>query len=476
MSIKREYAREDCGMHQEDTISAICTPSGTGGVGIVRLSGEEAIAVAGAMFRPKNGKKVEDIGGATVTYGELTDKNGGVIDEALMLVMKTPHSYTKEDVVEFQCHGGPVVLRAVLERTYALGARPAERGEFTKRAFLNGRLDLSEAQAVMEVVGAKTEASLRMAVGHLSGRFSGRIKALRQKALDLIAHLEAAIDFPEEEIDDVVIDDVRLQVTAMRENLSEMLRTAHAGRILSGGLKTAIIGKPNVGKSSLLNALLIEERAIVTDIPGTTRDSIEAYADIGGIPLCLIDTAGIREAKDAVEKIGVERARACVAEAELVLAIFDGAAPRSEEDEEILALAKEKNTIFLLNKSDQLSAIDAMSEKIIRRESPEAPIIRVSAKTGEGLEALEELIREKAYGGEINGDEASFVHDAREENILQRAAGYLADTLQTIENGMSADFIVIDLRSVWETLGEITGETAGEGIIDAIFSKFCLGK
>ena len=316
-------------MHQEDTISAIATPPGAGSVGIVRLSGEEAIAVAGAMFRAKSGKNMEDIAAGSVTYGYVIDEKGDVLDEALMLMMKTPHSYTKEDVVEFQCHGGPVALRAVLERTYMLGARPAERGEFTKRAFLNGRLDLSEAQAVMEVVGAKTEASLRMAVGHLSGRFSERIRELRHKALDMIAHLEATIDFPEEEIDDVVIDDVRAQVAAMRDEVDAMLKTAHAGRILSGGLKTAIIGKPNVGKSSLLNAMLFEERAIVTNIPGTTRDSIEAYADVGGVPLCLIDTAGIRKAKDAVEKIGVERARACVQEAALVLAIFDGAAPMS---------------------------------------------------------------------------------------------------------------------------------------------------
>ena len=341
-------------MHQEDTISAIATPPGSGGIGVVRLSGEEAIAVAGAMFRPKNGKKMEEIAPGSVTYGEIVDGNGDILDEALMLMMKTPRSYTREDVVEFQCHGGPVILRAVLERTYALGARPAERGEFTKRAFLNGRLDLSEAQAVMEVVGAKTEASLRMAIGHLSGRFSGRIKKLRQKSLDLIAHLEAVIDFPEDEIDDVVIDDVRLRVSEMLDEVEAMLKTAHAGRILSGGLKTAIVGKPNVGKSSLLNILLREERAIVTNIPGTTRDSIEAYADVGGVPLCLIDTAGIRRAKDAVEKIGVERARASIREASLVLAIFDGAAPMTGEDEEILALAKEKETIFLLNKSDRI--------------------------------------------------------------------------------------------------------------------------
>lgn len=463
-------------MRQEDTISAISTPPGAGGIGIVRMSGEESVAIACAMFRSKSGKTVEDLDGTSVSYGYLVDGNGGVIDEALMLMMKMPHSYTKEDVVEFQCHGGPVVLRAVLERTFELGARPAERGEFTKRAFLNGRLDLSEAQGVMEVVGAKTEASLRMAIGRLSGRFSERIKELRVKALDLIAHLEASIDFPEEEIDDVVIDDVRLQAISMKQAVEDMLKTAHAGKILSGGLKTAIIGKPNVGKSSLLNALLSEERAIVTDIPGTTRDSIEAYSDIGGIPLCLIDTAGIRNAKDAVEKIGVKRARACVEEAALVLAIFDGAAPMTEEDREILELTRGKDAIFLLNKSDKEKAPGAAGEEEIRKILPEAEIVQVSAKTGEGLESLEEIIREKVYGSDLNGDEASFVHDVREENILRRAHGYLVDTLQTIENGMSADFIVIDLRSVWETLGEITGETAGEGIIDAIFSKFCLGK
>ena len=463
-------------MQQGDTISAIVTPTGTGGVGIIRLSGEEAIAIADAMFLAKNGKKLEETVSSSFSYGHLLNGDGSVLDEAIVLMMRTPHSYTREDVVELQCHGGPVVLRAVLERTFALGARPAERGEFTKRAFLNGRLDLSEAQAVMEVVGARTETSLRMASGRLAGRFSGKIKEIRRKILELIAHLEATIDFPEEEIDDVVVDDVRLHVVIMQEQIEAILKTSHAGAILRDGLKTAIIGKPNVGKSSLMNALLFEERVIVTDMPGTTRDSIEVCADVGGVPLSLIDTAGIRDAKDQAEKIGIARARDCAKKASLILAVFDASSPMTEEDKEILALTAGKETIFLLNKSDQPTPPEAMNEAVIRAASPKAVVLPISAKTGEGMESLTRQIEKTVYDGELKGDEASFAADAREVDILQRSKAFLSDALQTIENGMSADFIVIDLRSAWEKLGEITGDTVGEDIIDEIFRRFCLGK
>lgn len=463
-------------MQQGDTISAIVTPAGMGGVGIVRLSGEEAIAIADAMFLAKNGKKLQDIVSSSFLYGHVIHGNGSVLDEAIVLIMRTPHSYTREDVVELQCHGGPVVLRTVLERTFALGARPAERGEFTKRAFLNGRLDLSEAQAVMEVVGARTETSLKMASGRLAGRFSEKIKEIRQKILELIAHLEATIDFPEEEIDDVVVDDVRLHVAMMREQIKTILKTSHAGTILRDGWKTAIIGKPNVGKSSLMNELLFEERVIVTDKPGTTRDSIEVCADVGGIPLSLIDTAGIREAEDQAEKIGIARARDCAKKASLILAVFDASSPMTEEDEEILSLTQGKETIFLLNKSDRPTSPEAMNEAVIRGVSPKAVVLPVSAKTGEGMESLTRQIEKTVYDGGLKGEEASFVSDAREVDILKRAEAFLADALQTIENGMSADFIVIDLRSAWEKLGEITGETVGEDIIDEIFRRFCIGK
>ena len=463
-------------MQQGDTISAIVTPPGEGGVGIVRMSGEESFAIADAMFRAKSGKKIEDIRSSSVSYGHILDERGKIVDEALMIVMRTPNSYTREDVVELQCHGGPVVLRTILERTFSLGARPAQRGEFTKRAFLNGRIDLSEAQAVMEMVGAKTKASLRMASGRLSGKFSGKIVELRHKILELIAHLEATIDFPEDEIDEVVLDDVHFRVVVIKESVDTILKTAHAGKILKDGLRTAIIGKPNVDKSSLLNALLLEERAIVTDIPGTTRDSIEAFVNVGGIPLVLTDTAGIREAKDEVEKIGIERARACAEAAALVLVVFDGSVPMTAEDEEILRIARERDAVFLINKSDRLEDYEEIYENTIRENVPEAAVLRISAMTGEGIEALERLVEERVYGGELRGDEASFVNDAREADILRRASEYLSNALKTIENGMSADFVSIDLRSAWETLGEITGETVGEDIIDEIFSKFCLGK
>ncbi len=466
-------------MRQGDTISAVVTPPGAGGVGIIRLSGEEAIAVADAMFRARNGKKLEEVPSSSFLYGHLTDDNGDILDEALVLVMKKPHSYTREDVAEIQCHGGSVVLRTILERTFILGARPAERGEFTKRAFLNGRLDLSEAQAVMDVVGAKTEKSLRLASGRLAGRFSGKVKELRKKILEQIAHLEATIDFPEDEIEEVIIDKVHSEISKIRDDIYNILKSAHAGRVLREGLKTAIIGKPNVGKSSLLNAVLFEERAIVTDIPGTTRDSIEAYADVGGIPLSLIDTAGIRETHDEVERIGIERAIRCAREASLVLAVFDGSSPLTAEDDEIISIAKEREAVFLLNKSDRIEENHnelPLMERHIRASVPEASVLRVSAATGDGLEELADLIAEKAFGDGLMTEEAAFVPDTREADILRRAAGYLEDTLRTAEGGMSADFIVIDLRSAWESLGEITGETAGEDIIDEIFRKFCLGK
>ena len=322
---------------QGDTISAIATAQGEGGIGIIRLSGEQAIAVAERMFRPASGKALSDYASHRAVYGRIVDEAGQVIDEAMVLIMKAPHSYTKEDVVELQCHGGVMPLRKTLALTYQHGARPAEGGEFTKRAFLNGRLDLSQAQAVMDIITAKTDRSLKMATGHLTGAFSAKIKSFRQEILGQIAHLEAAIDFPEDEVDDVVTESVAEKVVEVRNNIAKLIKTAGTGRILRDGLMTAIVGKPNVGKSSLLNALLQEERAIVTDIPGTTRDSIEEYANVGGVPLRIIDTAGIRATEDVVEKIGVEKARQMVSEAALVLALFDGSRPLDSEDEEILS-------------------------------------------------------------------------------------------------------------------------------------------
>ena len=430
------------------------------------------MAVATAVFQPASGRRLTDYGTQRAVYGRIIDPDGAVVDEAMALVMQAPHSYTKEDVVELQCHGGIMPLRRTLQLTYQAGARAAERGEFTKRAFLNGRLDLSQAQAVMDIIGARTERSLSMATGHLAGHFSAGIQDMRHTILGQIAHLEAAIDFPEDEVDDVVTENVIKNVVDVRNKIRRLLRTAHTGRILRDGLMTAIIGKPNVGKSSLLNALLREERAIVTDIPGTTRDSIEEYANVGGVPLRIIDTAGIRATDDVVEQIGVDKAKAYVDQAALILALFDASRELTAEDEEILSLVDGREALILLNKSDLKPVLDVQQLKA----KTSSEIIPVSTVDEDGLEALTKAIMAKVYTGDMSNDEGTFVNDERQAEILRRADEHLAACLRTIEAEMGLDFISIDLRSAWEKLGELTGETVGEDIIDEIFSKFCIGK
>ena len=460
-------------MQQSDTISAIATPQGTAGIGIIRISGETAIETAEKIFFPVCGKKLSDMESHRAVYGHIRDFQGELVDEAIALVMRSPHSYTKEDVVELQCHGGTMPLRRTLALTYEAGARPAERGEFTKRAFLNGRLDLSQAQAVMDVIRARTKTSLKVAEGHLSGQFSGRIRNLRHDILEQIAHLEASIDFPEDEVEEVILENVEEKVVDFINILRGMLRTAHAGKILRDGLTAAIIGKPNVGKSSLLNALLREERAIVTDIPGTTRDSIEEYADIGGVPLRIIDTAGIRRTEDAVERIGVERSRSYAEEASLVLAMFDGSRELTAEDEEIMGLVEGREAILLLNKRDLKPAFPP---ERLQERFPSLMLCPISTKEETGLQELEKAIVQKVYGSNFSGEEGSFVNDERQAEILRQAEKHLEAAQSTIQAGMGVDFVSIDLRSAWEKLGEITGETVGEDIIDQIFSQFCIGK
>ncbi len=457
---------------QIDTISAIATAQGEGGIGIVRISGPEAISIAGKMFQPASGKALADYPTHRAVYGRIVDGSGAVVDEAMAIIMRAPHSYTKEDVIELQCHGGVMPLRKTLALTFQNGARPAEGGEFTKRAFLNGRLDLTEAQAVMDIITAKTDRSLKMATGHLTGQFSQQIKGWRQEILGMIAHLEAAIDFPEDEVDDVVTDNIKKKVLELVNKNQKLLSTAGTGRILREGLMTAIVGKPNVGKSSLLNALLQEERAIVTDIPGTTRDSIEEYANVGGVPLRIIDTAGIRETDDLVESIGVAKAKDAVEQAALILAMFDGSRPLDAEDEEIISLLQGREAIVMLNKSDLASVVQAAE----LAAKTAAQVIEISTKDNKGLEKLTTAIQDKVYGGQVASDEGSFVSDERQAMLLAQAGEHLQAALNTIGAGMGLDFISIDLRSAWETLGQITGDTVGEDIIDEIFSKFCIGK
>ncbi|HML88815.1 MAG TPA: tRNA uridine-5-carboxymethylaminomethyl(34) synthesis GTPase MnmE [Methylomusa anaerophila] len=459
----------------DDTISAVATAIGEGGIGIVRLSGNRAIDIADQIFRGSTGKKkIADIPSFQAAYGSIADPDSGeAIDEAIVIVMRAPRSYTREDVVEVQCHGGPVPLQRILDITLRLGARLAEPGEYTKRAFLNGRLDLAQAEAVIDVIRSKTDASLKAAVSNLSGRLSDKIRSLRQEILTMIAHLEAAIDFPEDDIEEITAGNVSGSITIVRVELDRLLASAQTGRILREGLATVIIGRPNVGKSSLLNALLREKRAIVTDIPGTTRDIIEEYVNIRGIPLKIVDTAGIRETADIVEKIGVDKAREFVAKADLVLLILDSSAPLTPEDRTVLSLLPGREAIILVNKSDLPPVLD-MDE--VKSFVGDRPVLKISVLTGAGVDELEQTIADRVYSGQVTSGEAAFVNNVRHMNQIRQAGRHLGDALATIDAGMPLDCIAVDLKAAWEKLGEITGDTVGEDIIDQIFSQFCLGK
>ncbi|MBP2640384.1 MAG: mnmE 1 [Firmicutes bacterium] len=459
---------------QEDTISAVATAVGEGGIGVVRLSGKNALNVAARLFQSSTQKDIERSIKSQIYYGHIVDpKDNSLVDEVLLLVMKAPHSYTREDVVEIQCHGGSVVLRRILGLTLRSGARLAEPGEFTKRAFLNGRLDLTQAEAVIDIIRAKTDASLKMAIGHLEGELAGKINQLRGRILEMIAQLEATIDFPEENIEELPAESVNASLQKIVDEIESLLSTSAAGRILQDGLQTVIIGKPNVGKSSLLNALLRENRAIVTDVPGTTRDSIEEFVNLRGIPLRIVDTAGIRDTSDEVEKIGVDRSRAFVERADLVLVLLDASQPLSQEDHQVLSLLADRKAIILINKSD-------LPEKLVRDELAgyvgERQIITISVAAGLGLDVLEQCIAEMVFQGSVGVSEGAFINNVRQENILRLALQNLMEAKNTIVAGLPADFQVIDLRSAWEKLGELSGETVSEDIINEIFSRFCIGK
>ena len=452
---------------KEETISAIATAAGAAGVGIIRLSGEDSIAIVEKIF-DKPLTQVED---RKIIFGHVKNFSGEVVDEAIVLIMREPKSYTRENVVEIQCHGGSVVLREVLKLTYLAGARPAERGEFTKRAFLNGRLDLTQAQAVLDVIQAKTSAALTVAQNQLAGKTSKTIHEIRQAILNSAAHIEATIDFPEDDLDDVTLSEVDKNISVQIEKLNELLKNQAAGKILREGLETAIIGKPNVGKSSLLNFFAKTERAIVTDIPGTTRDSIEEFVNVGGIPLKIIDTAGIRNSGDEVEKIGIARAKDCARRAEFILALFDGSRPLDDEDEEIFKLLPNRDALILLTKID-LPQVTTAAELQCGMRNAQC-VIEVSLKSGAGTDKLLSAITE--HVGTIDF-EMSFVRDEREANLLRRAVKHLHEAKETIRLNFGIDFVSIDLRAALECLSELTGEAVGEDVINEIFSKFCIGK
>jgi tRNA modification GTPase len=457
---------------QGDTIAAIATPLGEAGIAVIRVSGPDAVAVVDRLYQGKT--PLREAKSHTIHYGYLVDPASGErLDEVLISVMKAPRTYTREDVVEVNCHGGLVVVRRVLQAILKHGARLAEPGEFTKRAFLNGRLDLSQAEAVIDLIRSKTDRARKIALKQVEGQLSKRINQLRQTLIETLAHIEVTIDYPEHDVQEVTQSLLRERCKQVRDEIGRLLETAEEGKILREGLKTTIIGLPNVGKSSLLNALIKENKAIVTDIPGTTRDVIEEYVNIKGIPLHLIDTAGIRETEDVVERIGVERSRQALEEADLILFVLNRAEPLRDEEVELLEKVREMNTILIVNKADLQPALDVDD---LRKKYPELPLIEISVKEGLGLDQLEQAIADFVYGGRLGEEDLTYVSNSRHIALLHEAQAALGDALVAIEEGMPVDLVQIDIQQAWEKLGEIVGETVSEALIDQLFSQFCLGK
>ena len=408
-----------------------------------------------------------------MVYGHVYDADGSMVDEVMAVYMRGPHSYTAEDVVEIQCHGGVRSLQKILSLSYAAGARPAEPGEFTKRAFLNGRIDLVQAEAVMDIIKSRSDAALKVAVRQQEGQLSSEVRGLRKELLDVIVNLEAVIDYPEDDIEEMTFASVLDSVNKTAEGVNKLLANAHTGKILREGLRVAIIGKPNVGKSSFLNCLLKEDRAIVSEYAGTTRDVIEEQFLLGGIPIVLADTAGIRETEDYVERIGVEKSRRILNEAELAIVVLDGSAPLTEEDFEILELVKGRSYVIIINKSDLGSANIKNS---LTGEFKNAPVIELSAKTGAGLDVFTSWLQKFVYGSDKHLGDGIYVQNARHENLLKNSLASMQDALNAAEAQMPYDCIMIDLRNAAGFLGEITGDTVRDEIINEIFSKFCIGK
>lgn len=455
-----------------DTIAAIATAMSNSGIGIVRISGEEALTVADQIFRLKKGnKKVSAMESHTIHYGYVVDGEE-VIDEVMLLIMKAPRSYTCEDTVEIDCHGGVLVMKRILETVLKYGARPAEPGEFTKRAFLNGRIDLSQAESVIDVINAQNDFALKSSVSQLQGAVLEKIRDVRGVILHEIAFIESALDDPEHVSLDGYPEQLEGIMTDVLAKVNRLLDSADNGKILKEGIHTAIVGKPNAGKSSLLNILVGEERAIVTEIAGTTRDILQEQIRIGGIGLNVIDTAGIRDTEDIVEKIGVNKSREYMEKADLVLYVVDSSTELDENDYEIIDSIREKKAIVLLNKSDLETKTDVSQLKALTDKT----ILSISAKQNEGIKALEDTIQEMFFHGKLSFNDEVYITNIRHKNALSEAAESLSLVLRSIADGMPEDFFTIDMMNAYEALGSIIGESVGEDLVNEIFSKFCMGK
>ena len=454
------------------TIASISTAPGIGGIGIIRMSGEKSFEVLDKIFVAKNKQNIDEIKGYTIKYGNIVE-NGNIIDEVLVSYFKAPRSYTTENMCEINSHGGTVIVRKILELCLKNGAELAEPGEFTKRAFLNGRIDLAQAESVIDVINAKSDKEAKSGIKQLEGFLSKEIKEIKQEIMDVLVNIEVTIDYPEYDTPEVQQEELRGMLQSVGQRLIKLEKSFDNGKIIKEGIKTAIIGKPNAGKSSLLNAILKEDRAIVTDIAGTTRDTIEEFVTINGIPLKLIDTAGIREASDKVEKIGVEKSIKLAEEADLVIAILDSSKELTEEDIEILKLIENKKSIILLNKNDLNPVISENDEKLKKASKN---ILKISALNKTGIDELYEKISELFNLNEINLDNDILITNVRHKNIISKSLENVKKANEALNINMPIDIITIYIKEILEDLGEITGEVVTEDIINEIFSKFCLGK
>ena len=458
-----------------DTIAAVSTPMGEGAIAIVRLSGDEAIQIADRIFRSPSGKKLMKEQSHTIHYGHLENPaTGEVVEEVMVSLMKAPKTFTREDVVEVNCHGGLVAVQRVLQLVLKEGARLAEPGEFTKRAFLNGRIDLSQAEAVMDLIRAKTDRAMNVALNQMEGKLSRLIGDLRQALLETLAQVEVNIDYPEyDDVEEVTIPLMIEKGTWVKNEIDQLLRTSSQGKILREGLSTVIVGRPNVGKSSLLNSLVQENKAIVTDIAGTTRDIIEEYVNVRGVPLRLVDTAGIRETEDIVERIGVERSRQVLKEADLILLVLNSSEGLTIEDERLFEAIAGMDAIIVINKTDLPQKIDLTK---VRELSNNGKLVTTSLLKDEGVDELEEAIAGLFFEGNLESGDFTYVSNARHIALLHNAKATIEDAIGAAEAGVPVDMIQIDVTRTWEILGEIIGDTVQDSLINELFSQFCLGK
>lgn len=458
-----------------DTIAAIATAMTNSGIGIIRISGEDAFTVIDRIYQSKNGKKkLSEEKSHTVHYGYIVDdtKENKIIDEVMVLIMRAPNTYTREDTVEIDCHGGVLVMQKILDTVVCHGARPAEPGEFTKRAFLNGRIDLTQAESVMDVISSKNEFALKSSISQLQGSLQKEIKELREKIIYEIAVIESALDDPEHINIDGYGQKLKTVAEECKERIEHLLDTADNGKILKEGIDTVIVGKPNAGKSSLMNVLLKKERAIVTDIAGTTRDVLEEQMNLNGITLNIIDTAGIRDTEDIVEKIGVDKAKDYLVNADLIIYVVDSSTPLDENDEKIMEMIKDRTALVLLNKSD----LDTVTTEEMIASHLDQKIIKVSMKENQGVDELENAIKELFFHGKVELNDEVYITNARHKAALSNAKDSLNMVLDSIAMEMPEDFYSIDLMNTYEELGNILGESLGEDLVNEIFSKFCTGK